>query len=111
MWQRLMDHVGVSLWNSFYSTRERESLPVSGEAVKAAAENTGQFGYKTMEVLLQHRGGSLPVSDEVVKAAAGNTGEYGHKIIEVLLQHQGKSLPITDEVVKIAVEPSHSPRE
>ena len=48
---------------------QRESLPVSGEAVKAAAGNTGQFGYKIMKVLLQHRGKSLPVTDEVVKIA------------------------------------------
>ena len=31
-----------------------ESLPVSEEVVKAAAENTGFHGYKIMEVLLQH---------------------------------------------------------
>ena len=50
-----------------------ESLPVSEEVVKAAAQNLGFFGYKIMKVLFQHQGESLPVSEEVVKAAAGSS--------------------------------------
>ena len=33
---------------------QRESLPVPEEVVKAAAWNTGLYGYKIMEILFQH---------------------------------------------------------
>jgi hypothetical protein len=80
-----------------------ESLLISEEVVKAAAENRGFDGPETMEVLLQYRRQSLPITEKVVKAAAGNE-KYGYQIMELLLQYQGKNIPISEEVMKAAAQ-------
>ncbi|KAK6814106.1 hypothetical protein RU639_010147 [Aspergillus parasiticus] len=80
-----------------------ESLLISEEVVKAAAENRGLEGPEVVEILLQYRGQSLPITEKVIKAAAKN-GTYGYQMIQLLLESHDRNIIISEEVMKLAAE-------